>query len=65
MLKLNDKITGVSSISNGRPQMIKSYVSYNYRIQSILISYARRALYDRIYENMEPLKLNYWEMFFI
>lgn len=59
ILKINNRITGVSSILNGRPQIIKVMLVIIFNLYYYLI---QEELCIIGYKNIELLKLNYWEM---
>lgn len=59
ILKINNRITGVSSILNGRPQIIKVMLVIIFDLYYYLI---QEELCIIGYKNIELLKLNYWEM---
>lgn len=64
ILNINNRITEVSSILNGRPQIIKVMLVI-ITIFNLYYYLIQEELYIIGYKNIELLKLNYWEIVFI
>lgn len=64
ILNINNRITEVSSILNGRPQIIKVMLVI-ITIFNLYYYLIQEELYIIGYKNIELLQLNYWEIVFI